>query len=201
MDINIFNRNKGALNLKNRNKVKKTWLILFIAVPLAIYLFYFTLGYRGSRQAPQGEPPPERYLTAGSPAKTSIGTVRAGVSDYEVHFYDHLKIGGNTIVADPGLIFASIPVLITERSEINPISGATWVLLDEAGNAYSRLPVDPDRLSNIYKVGGQEVPAGAAVNYLLFKVRAGAAAYYLKLITDEGPVYWLLHGNPQGVLQ
>lgn len=174
---------------------------MFIAIPLAIYLFYFTLGYRGSRQAPQGEPPPERYFTAGSPAKTPIGTVHAGVSDYEVHFYEHLKIGGNTIVADPGLVFASIPVLTTQGTEINPENGTIWVLLDENGNAYSPLSVDPARLSNLNKVGDQEVPSGAAVHYLFFKVRSGAITYYLKLTTDYGAVYWLLHGDPREVLQ
>lgn len=126
-----------------------------------------------------------------------MGAVRAGVPDYEIHFYDHLKIGGNTIVADPGLVFASIPLLIAEGGEIDLRSGARWVLLDEQRNAYSPLSVDPARLSNINKVDDQEVPAGAAAHYLFFKVRAGAATYYLKLTTDEGSVYWLLHGDSQ----
>lgn len=171
---------------------------MFIAVPLVIYLFYFTLGNRGSRQSPPGEPPPANYLTAGSPAETAIGTIRAGVSGYELYFYDHLKIGGNTIVADPGLIFASIPVLMPEGVNISPKGGVRWVLLDEYGDAYSPLTVDPARLSNIKEVGSQDVPAGAVVHYLFFKVRARTGTYYLKLSTDDGAKYWLLHGNSQG---
>ena len=145
--------------------------------------------------APPNEPPPERFLPAGVPAETARGTYRAGLPGYAITFYEQLKSGANTINPDPGLIFASVPVLAPEaEGAVTPPAGR-WILLDPAGNAYPPLATDPTRFSNVQRPGGEYIPAGTAAQVLLFKVREGAGTFYLKLRTEDGIFYWQLFGE------
>jgi hypothetical protein len=162
---------------------------------VAIYLFYFYQGAREAGTAGQAEQIPLSYLDAGAPANINGGIYQAGTENYKIAFYDTLTAGNNSMVPDPGLIFASVPVLTPAAPEDRQ-PNRQWILIDDSGRSYMPLSTDTGRLSNLKRLGDQELPPATKPDYLLFKVKSGARALYLKLSMDQTTLYWRLPGSP-----
>lgn len=173
----------------------KTWFIAVFLVPVAIYLFYFFQGTRGAGTAGQAEQIPQSYLEAGTPANINGGTFQAGTENYKIAFYDTLTAGNNSMVPDPGLVFASVPVLTPAAPEGGQ-ANRQWTLIDDSRQSYRPLSTDTERLSNLKRLGNQDLLPSTKPDYLLFKVKSGVQALYLKLSTDQTTVYWRLPGSP-----
>lgn len=177
-----------ALSLAGK---QRTWLIAVLVIPAAIYLFYFYTGAREGREAGRAEQIPETYLMAGAPARLDGGTYRAGTDGWGLAYYNTLKAGGNKIMPEPGLVFAVVPVLVPAAGEDGQGS-RTWSLIDDSGRGYRPISTDTGRLSNIKRLEERDMLPDTAPEYLLFKVKEGTPAFYLKLSTDRQSLYWRL---------
>ena len=170
----------------------KIWIIALFIVPLAIYLFYFAMGAREAGKTGHVEQLPGTYLEAGAPAEINGGTYRAGAPGYEITFYDTLQAGHNTIMPEPGLVFAVVPVLLPSPGDGQ--STRQWALIDDSGRVYKPLSTSAEHLSNLQRLPEWEIMPGTAPDYLVFKVRAGGQTFHLKLSTDGTTLYWRLAG-------
>gem|GEM_PF-2681121 len=168
----------------------RIWIMAIFIVPMAIYLFYFALGVRESGETGRIEQLSGTYLEAGVPAEIDGGTYRAGAPGYEIAFYDTLQAGHNTIMSDPGLIFAVIPVLLPFPGGGQP--ALQWALIDDSGRVYKPISTSAARLSNLRRLPEREILPGTAPDYLVFKARTGGQTFYLKLSTNGTILYWRL---------
>lgn len=174
----------------------KTWIIALFLIPIGIYLFYFILGSREAREAGQTGQVPQTYLEAGTPAKIDGGTYRAGSAGYKIAFYDNLKAGNNTMMPEPGFIFAVVPVLQPSPGEGGQ-PARSWVLIEDSGRVYRPLSTSTDRLSNLKRMEDREILPSTAPDYLVFKVSIDARTFYLKLSSGQTTLYWRLPGPAQ----
>lgn len=176
------------MSLAGRNR---NLIIAILAVPALIYIYFFYQGARSERDTVNPEQVPQSFLETGTPFNINDATYRAGAKGHGLTHYNMLKSGNNSIMPEPGLVFAVVTVL-TPSGDVGS-TGRTWTLIDDTGRIYRPLTTDPGRLTNLTRLDEKDILPSTRPEYLVFKVREGPHVYYLKLNTSQQSVYWRLN--------
>lgn len=175
------------MSLAGRNR---NLIIAILVVPALIYVYFFYQGTKSERDTVNPEQVPQSFLEAGTHFNINGGTYRAGVKGHGLTHYDMLKSGNNSIMPEPGLVFAVVTVLTPGEAGS---TGRTWTLIDDTGRNYRPLTTDPERLTNLARLDDKDILPSTRPEYLVFKVKEGPHVYYLKLNTSQQSVYWRLN--------
>jgi len=184
------NRRSGNIssgsNTAYQQKIKRWSLVLLIA-PAVIFIFYWFAGRPGGQEGRVEVPPPRNYHPAGAAVKIdrSICRVNAGGTPTVSRTLD---FGVNTVLADAGQTFAVVSVQMPGGR----IAAGDWRLIDGRGTVFRPLEV----------TGRNPLPtapknAAAGEKYLVFRINAKTAIFFIQYTGAGGPATWRI--DPNGV--
>lgn len=166
-------------------KVFNYWIWLVLIGPAIFFLFYWFSGNSASETPGQKPFLPEKKLRAGEPAAIDNMIITAA-PEGRVTVSEKLNIGNNSILAEGGLLFMVVPLVIPEK--FGEPSPSHWYVTDHEGSKYdllrivSKNPAGPDAAVKIEK--------DSRLVYLIFKVKKGEAERFLVYNAPNGQAAW-----------
>ena len=165
-------------------KKLRGYLIWLLIGPAVFFILYLVYAGGGGDKTPPRLDPPRNYLQAGQSVAAGDKTLLAAPGG-TIYFSGDLNLGNNRVLAEGGMVFAVIPLVIPETSRDPEASG--WFLVDGEGKRYNLLKVTG---TNPVESAEKTPPAGpeSRLVYLVFKVSKDSGDTFL--VYTSGTDQW-----------